>query len=71
VLVTQGKYARAVISFLRALEINPHSADTLSSLGLAYWRMNLAPLAREAWQRALAEDPRNPEAREYLERTQK
>lgn len=71
VLSHGGRNAEAVIYLRKALELDGRNSDTMTAMGVAYYRMKLLPLAREMWKQAVETTPNHPEAKIYLEQTEK
>ena len=46
--------------------LKPNNAQTYLGLGITYWRMNEAGLAKAAWARSMEIDPTNNDARGWL-----
>ncbi len=67
-LMTAGKPADAARAYRRAIELAPQRAELISAYGEALVESNggsVVPLAREAFEQALAIDPEEPRARFY------
>ena len=69
VLSAEGKNAEAVLYLRKALELDARNSDTMTALGVAYYRMKLLPLAREMWKQAVEISPNHPEATVYLKQS--
>jgi tetratricopeptide (TPR) repeat protein len=60
--------ANARLELEATLELEPRNTAALELLGLVYRRQGKAPLAKSAWEQALAIDPNQPGARFFLSR---
>ena len=67
-LYRAARYDEAFESFTRVVRLDAvHGADVFLKLGNIHYRRGAMNLAREAWQQALARDPRNSIVRANLE----
>jgi cytochrome c-type biogenesis protein CcmH len=66
----EGRFAEAAAAYARAVELDPRSAVSWSSLGearvMASERDPMPPGALEAFEKAIALDPQDPRARYFL-----
>jgi Tfp pilus assembly protein PilF len=62
-----GDLPRAQARLQQALELEPHNQRALLELGLVYEAMQRADRAVALYQRALAEDPRQPEVKRRVD----
>jgi len=70
VLSAGGNNAEAILYLRQALELDARNSDTMTALGVAYYRLKLLPLAREMWKKAVETTPNHPEATLYLKQTE-
>ena len=62
----QGRHAEAIASFQTAISLGSKNARTFTQLGLSLRAQGDEPAALQAFEAALAVDPRYTEAREAL-----
>ena len=62
----QGMNRESLASYQEAIELSPNDAQTYLGLGITYWRMKEAALAKAAWSRSMEIDPVNNDARGWL-----
>ena len=62
----KGMNRESLAAYQEAIELKPNDAQTYLGLGITYWRMNEAGLAKAAWARSMEIDPINNDARGWL-----
>lgn len=66
IVMHQGRYADAIPFLEQALADRPHSADVLTNLGYAHFKIDDLAVAFSFYQKALAIDPDHKRAHEHL-----
>ncbi|MFI5345781.1 MAG: tetratricopeptide repeat protein [Elusimicrobiota bacterium] len=61
-----ARYHQAIDTLNEALALEPADLVALKRLGSAYYSLGLHPKAREAWQKALALSPEDPQLKKFL-----
>jgi tetratricopeptide (TPR) repeat protein len=67
----QEQYDIAIRNYKEALKISPRYVTALNNLGHAYERKNLTAQALEAYEQALAQEPKNAVSRRRAESLRK
>jgi tetratricopeptide (TPR) repeat protein len=63
-----ARYHQAIDTLNEALALEPHDLIALKRLGSAYYSLGLNRKAREAWERALALAPEDPQLKKFIRR---
>ena len=62
----KSMYRESLTAFQEAIELRPTSADNYLGLGITYWKMKEAGLAKAAWSRSMELNPVNNDSRGWL-----
>jgi tetratricopeptide (TPR) repeat protein len=62
----KGMYKESLAAYQEAIELKPSDSQTYLGLGITYWKMKEAALAKAAWSKSMELDPTNNDARGWL-----
>ena len=62
----RGMNSESLAAYQEAIELKPNDAQIYLGLGITYWRMKEAALAKAAWARSMEIDPINNDSRGWL-----
>ena len=62
----KGMNRESLAAYQEAIELKPNDAKIYLGLGITYWRMKEAALAKAAWARSMEIDPINNDSRGWL-----
>ena len=62
----KGLFKESLAAYQEAIELRPSDSKTYLGLGITYWKMKEAALAKAAWSKSMELDPTNNDARGWL-----
>ena len=62
----KGLFKESLAAYQEAIELRPNESKTYLGLGITYWKMKEAALAKAAWSKSMELDPTNNDARGWL-----
>ena len=62
----KGLFKESLAAYQEAIELRPSDSRTYLGLGITYWKMKEAALAKAAWSKSMELDPTNNDARGWL-----